>query len=130
MARYAYVYVNHTHLYNRSALSCYFTKAALNYCYSEVTAYTVLAYSYWASFYDACGCLRHAHYQYQLQLPYISHRTYLTNRMGSISHHITPLVINSLGGRHTCKHKHTCKHTHTHTHTHIYNTHTHTHTQA
>ena len=29
--------------------------------------------------------------------------------MGSISHHITPLVINSLGGRHT----------HTHTHTHI-----------
>ena len=29
---------------------------------------------------------------------YISHITYLTNRMGSISHHITPLVINSLGG--------------------------------
>ena len=31
--------------------------------------------------------------------------------MGSISCHITPLVINSLGGRHT----HTRKHTHTHT---------------
>ena len=30
--------------------------------------------------------------------------------MGSISHHITPLVINSLGGGHT----------HTHTHTHAY----------
>ena len=27
-------------------------------------------------------------------------RTYLTNRMGFISHHITPLVINSLGGGH------------------------------
>ena len=52
-------------------------KAALNDCYSEVTAYTVLV---------------------------------LTNRMGSISHHITPLVINSLGGGDT--------HTHTHTHTH------------
>ena len=40
MARYAYVYLNHTHLYNWSAPSCYFTKAALNDCYSEVTAYT------------------------------------------------------------------------------------------
>ena len=37
--------------------------------------------------------------------------------MGFISHHITPLVINSLGGRHT--HTHTNKHTHTQTHTHI-----------
>ena len=37
---------------------------------------------------------------------YKSHRTYLTNRMGSISRHITPLVINSLGGGHT--RKHTC----------------------
>ena len=31
----------------------------------------------------------------------------------SISHHIPPLVINSLGGEHT----HMQKHTHTHTHT-------------
>ena len=35
---------------------------------------------------------------------YNCHRTYLTNHMGSISHHITPLVINSLGGGHTHKH--------------------------
>ena len=35
--------------------------------------------------------------------------------MGSISH-ITPLVINSLRGRHT--HTHTQTHTHTHTNTH------------
>ena len=34
--------------------------------------------------------------------------TCLTNHKSSISHHITPLVINSLGGGHT--------HTHTHTH--------------
>ena len=61
MARYAYVYVNHTHLYNWSAPSCYFTTAVLNDCYSEVMAYTVLAYSYWASFHDAYECLRHAH---------------------------------------------------------------------
>ena len=39
----------------------YFTKAALNDCYSEVTAYTALAYSYWASFHDTYGCLHHAH---------------------------------------------------------------------
>ena len=30
-------------------------------CYSQVTAYTSLAYSYWASFHVAYGCLRHAH---------------------------------------------------------------------
>ena len=35
---------------------------------------------------------------------YKSHRTYLTNHNGSISRHVTPLVINSLGGRHTHTH--------------------------
>ena len=40
---------------------------------------------------------------------YKSHRICLTNHMGSISHHITPLVIHSLGGGHI--------NTHTHTHT-------------
>ena len=35
--------------------------AVLNDCYSEVTAYTALAYSYWASFHDTYGCLHHAH---------------------------------------------------------------------
>ena len=38
-------------------------------------------------------------------------KTCLTNHKGSISHHITPLVINSLGGGHS--------HTHTHKHTQI-----------
>ena len=33
--------------------------------------------------------------------------TCLTNRMGFISRHITPLVIKSLGGGHTHTHKHT-----------------------
>ena len=46
MARYAYVYVNHAHLYNWSPPPLYLTTAVLNDCYSEVTAYTVLAYSY------------------------------------------------------------------------------------
>ena len=41
-------------------------------------------------------------------------KTCLTNHMGSISYHITPLVINSLGGRHTHTHTHTRTHTHTH----------------
>ena len=35
--------------------------ADLNGCYSEVTAYTAIGYSYWASFRDAYGCLLHAH---------------------------------------------------------------------
>ena len=35
---------------------------------------------------------------------YNSCRTYLTNNMGSISCHITPLVINSLGSGHTQAH--------------------------
>ena len=59
MARYAYV--NHTYLYNWSAPPYYITTAVLNDCYSEVMAYTALAYSYWASFHDAYECLRHAH---------------------------------------------------------------------
>ena len=37
------------------------TTAVLNDCYSEVTTYSVLAYSYWASFHDVYECLRHAH---------------------------------------------------------------------
>ena len=81
--------------------------AVLNDCYSEVTAYTALAYSYWASFHNAYICLHYIHYRYQLQLPYKSHRTYLTNHMWSISHHITPLVINSLRGGHTHINTHT-----------------------
>ena len=96
-------------------MSSYLTAAVQNDSYSEVTVYTAPAYSYRASFHDVYRCLCHAHYRYQPQLPYKSHRTYLTNHMRSISRHITPLVINSLGGGHT----HTRKHTHTHTHTHI-----------
>jgi len=38
-------------------------------------------------------------------------KTCLTNHKGSISHHIMPLVINSLGGGHT----HTCTHARTNT---------------
>ena len=43
---------------------------------------------------------------------YKSHRTYLTNLMGSISHHIMPLVINSLGGGHTHVNTHTYAYRH------------------
>ena len=61
MAQYAYVYINHAYLYNWSTLPSYFTTAVLNDCYSEVMAYTALAYYYWASFHDAYGWLYHAH---------------------------------------------------------------------
>ena len=103
MAQYAYVYLNHTHLYNWSTPSCYFTKAALNGCYSEVTAYTALVLTLigLVSTTRMDAYVMPMHYRYRLQLSYISHRTYLTNHIGSISHHITPLVINSLGGGHT-----------------------------
>ena len=69
-------------------------------------AYTAPAHSYWASFHNVYGCLHHAHQRYQLHLPYKSHRTYLTNQIVSISHHIMPLVINSLRGRHTHRRPH------------------------
>ena len=36
MARYAYVYINHTHLYNWILPPCYLTTAVLNDSYSEV----------------------------------------------------------------------------------------------
>ena len=41
----------------------------------------------------------------------------LTNHVGFISHHITPLVINSFKGRYTHAHTymHACTHTHMHT---------------
>ena len=58
MAQYAYVNVNHAYL---SAPPYSLTTAVLNDCYSEVMAYTVLAYSYRAGFHDAYECLRHAH---------------------------------------------------------------------
>ena len=45
--------------------------------------------------------------------------------MGSILHHITPLIINKLWG--TCTHTHARTNAHTHTHA---RTHTHTHTQT
>ena len=34
----------------------YLATAVLNDCYSELMAYTVLAYSYWASFHDEYRC--------------------------------------------------------------------------
>ena len=49
---------------------------------------------------------------------HMKHSTQSTNHMRSILHHITPLIINCLWGRHT--------HTRTHAHTHTQNTHTHT----
>ena len=39
----------------------YLTTAVFNDCYSEVMAYTVLAYSHWASFHNVYGCLHSAH---------------------------------------------------------------------
>ena len=96
-----YIHVCHTHLYNWYARSSYSSTAAFNNCYNELTAYTVLAHSYWVSFHNACQCQGHTHQQYLLQLPYNSCRTCLTNHMGFISHHIMPLVINSFRGGHT-----------------------------
>ena len=38
---------------------------------------------------------------------YSCHRTFLTNHIGSTSHHIMPLVINILGSRHMYTNTHT-----------------------
>ena len=45
-----YVCLHQPHpLYNRSPLPYYLTTAVLNDYYSEIMAYTALAYSYWAA---------------------------------------------------------------------------------
>ena len=93
-------------------------------------AYIALAYSYWASFHDiksyyellttcmdayvtptedtdySCHikAIELFKMDYVRPIRQISHRTYLTNHMGSITRHITPLVIHSFWGRHTLKH--------------------------
>ena len=51
----------------------------------------------------------------------------LIHRTQAISHYITPLVINAVGGGHTDRQTKTHTHTHTHAHAHTH-THTHTHT--
>ena len=68
MARYTYVQINHTHIQNWSAPSCYLTTAVLNDFYSEVTAYTALAYSYWASYSRCVWMLRSSHKLYYLAI--------------------------------------------------------------
>ena len=78
MAQYAYVYVNHAYLYNRSALPCYLTTAVLNDCYSEVMAYTVLAYSYWL----VPTMRMDAYITPTKDTNYSCHSTYLPNHMG------------------------------------------------
>ena len=45
-------------------LALLFNYSSLNDCYSEVTDYTVLAYSYWDRFYDAYECQGCIHQQY------------------------------------------------------------------
>ena len=114
-------------------LSCYSSKAIFIDCYSELTLYIVLANCYGISAYNAYQFKGPRPLPYNsLQLLYNNCRNCLTNRMGSISRHITPLVFNSLGdGRmhtHTNTHTHTHTHTHIHTHTYTHNTHTHIHT--
>ena len=72
-------------------------------------AYTTLAYSVFTTPMDAYAAPTND-IDYSC---HINHGTYSTNHMGSISHHITPLVINSLGGRHTHKHANTILRTET-----------------
>ena len=75
--------------------------------YIELMPFTALANSYWVSIHVTYQCQGHAHQRYQLQVICNSCRTCLTNHMGSMSHHITILVINSLRTGQT--HKHTYK---------------------
>ena len=102
MAWYVYVNVNHVHLQNWSAPSCYLTTAVLNDCYSEVTACTALAYS---CFHNTYGCYGHTHWRYQLQL--LLYKTIeLIQPINRV--YIIPLVINSLRGGDT--HMHAYRH--------------------
>ena len=49
------------HMFMYATPTFYSSTAALNDCYSELTTYTVLANSYWVSFYDVYQCQGHAH---------------------------------------------------------------------
>ena len=99
--------MQHPPLWLKHCILLLYSTAAFNDCYSKIMPYTVLPYSYWVSFHDVYQCQGHAYRRYRLQLPYNSSRTCLTNHMGFISCHITPLVINGLRGGHTHKHAHT-----------------------
>ena len=48
-------------LITETPLPCYLTTDVLNDCYSEDSAYTVLAYPYWAGLHNAYGCLGQVH---------------------------------------------------------------------
>ena len=87
-------------------LNCYLTTGVLNDCYSEVTAYTALAYSF-GLVYTTC---LDVYATPTNDTCYSCHRTYLINHMGFVLHHIMPLVINSLGGGDTHKHTYRCPH--------------------
>ena len=103
-----YVHICHTHLYNWIALSFHLHTAVSNNCFSKVTAYIALAYSF--RLISMMYCL--AQRPCLPQLPYKTCRTSLTNHMGSISHHTRSLIINSLRGEHTCTPMHTCRRLH------------------
>ena len=110
MARYTYVYIN---LWSTTPTFI----AVLNDCYSEVMAYTALAY-----FIGLVSTMHMNAYviptndtDYSCHIKATKHIQPIIWGL-RISHHMTPLVINSLGGGHTHTHTHTCKHTHTHTH--------------
>ena len=97
-----YVHVCHTHLYNWITLSFHLRTPVLNNCFSKVTAYIALAYSFRLISMMYCLIQR----PHLPQLPYKTCRTSLTNHMGSISQHTRSLIINSLRGEHTCRRLH------------------------
>ena len=78
----------------------------LDDCYSEVTAYTALAIlllGYFSMTHMDASFTPTNDTDYSC---HTKHRTYSTNQMVCISCHIMPLVINSLGGRHTYAYRH------------------------
>ena len=89
--------VCHTHLYNWSTPYCYSCTAVLNGCKSEVVPYTVLACSF--------GLVSMLRFNCKAMptndTDYSCHTNLFNQSYGSISYHIMPLVITSLGGRHT-----------------------------
>jgi len=94
------------YFFNLSALSLYF---ALYVQFSRCALFTKATPTNYTIHYDF------NRYINERETP----KTCLSNHKGSISNHIMPLVINSLGGGHTHTHTHTHAHTCAHTHTDI-----------
>ena len=105
MPRHAYTHTCQTHLYSWSGTSCYLMYSCFKWYECEVLAYAVLACSYYVGWFLWFTSIVRPRLLLIPTKAATQKLQYLFNQSyGSISHHIMPLVITSLGGGHTDTH--------------------------